>query len=163
MSRVVHWNAGTYQWRTHPSRNSCGRLHLTGCAQRFEENSTLQGLLGDLILPSVKRKELVMREKALASLGLCCLIDKVNKLLYLSLVIPLTYLPQNMALSSFQLYVGQVQTAPQELKLSVLRIVFDLLMMYDEEFFGRSDEIVGHFTRTVTAGHGCLTDIRISG
>ena len=45
--------------------------------QSFEDNSTLEGILGDLIIPSVKRKELAMREKALASLGLCCLIAKV--------------------------------------------------------------------------------------
>jgi len=45
--------------------------------QSFEDNSTLEGILGDLVIPSVKRKELAMREKALASLGLCCLIAKV--------------------------------------------------------------------------------------
>lgn len=45
--------------------------------QSFEDNSTLEGILGDLIIPSVKRKELALREKALASLGLCCLIAKV--------------------------------------------------------------------------------------
>lgn len=48
--------------------------------QSFEDNSTLEGILGDLIIPSVKRKELAMREKALASLGLCCLIAKVMHL-----------------------------------------------------------------------------------
>ena len=48
--------------------------------QSFEDNSTLEGILGDLIIPSVKRKEMAMREKALASLGLCCLIAKVMHL-----------------------------------------------------------------------------------
>jgi condensin complex subunit 3 len=38
----------------------------------------LEGILSDLIIPSVKRKELAMREKALVSLGLCCLIAKVS-------------------------------------------------------------------------------------
>jgi condensin complex subunit 3 len=47
-----------------------------------------------------------------------------------------------MALSSFQLFLSQVQTAPDELKLKVLQVVFDMLMVYDQEFFGRSDEIV---------------------
>lgn len=56
--------------------------------QSFEDNSTLEGILGDLIIPSVKRKELAMREKALASLGLCCLIAKVmNFIKYLIHVI----------------------------------------------------------------------------
>ena len=46
--------------------------------QSFEDNSTLEGILQDLIIPSVKRKELAMREKALISLGLCCLLAKVS-------------------------------------------------------------------------------------
>ncbi|KIM46792.1 hypothetical protein M413DRAFT_23143 [Hebeloma cylindrosporum] len=88
----------------------------------FEDNSTLEGILGDLIIPSVKRKELAMREKALVSLGLCCLIAK------------------NMALSSFQLFLSQAQHAPGELKVQVLRVIMDLLIMYDQEFFGRSED-----------------------
>lgn len=47
-----------------------------------------------------------------------------------------------MATNSFQLFLNQVQTAPEELKLKVLQIVFDLLIMYDREFLGRSEEIV---------------------
>ncbi|PPQ76775.1 hypothetical protein CVT24_010736 [Panaeolus cyanescens] len=94
------------------------RVHGT-----FEDNSTLEGILGDLIIPSVKRKELAMREKALVSLGLCCLIAK------------------NMALSSFQLFMSQAQNAPSELKIQVFRIILDLLVMYDQDFFGRSEEI----------------------
>ncbi|KAG6889138.1 hypothetical protein C0995_003498 [Termitomyces sp. Mi166 len=94
----------------------------------FEDNSTLEGILTDLIIPSVKRKELVMREKGLISLGLCCLIAK------------------NMALSSFQLFLGQVQNAPEELKIRVLQVIFDVLIMYDQEFFSRSDDIAQKIT-----------------
>ena len=47
-----------------------------------------------------------------------------------------------MALGSFQLFLGQVQNAPGELKIRVLQVIFDLLIMYDEEFFSRSDDIV---------------------
>jgi len=50
-----------------------------------------------------------------------------------------------MALSSFQLFLGQVQSSPDELKLKVLQIIFDLLIMYEREFFGRSEEIVSPF------------------
>ena len=46
-------------------------------SQSFEENSTLEGILADLIIPAVKRKELALRAKGLISLGLCCLIAKV--------------------------------------------------------------------------------------
>ncbi|KAG6841281.1 hypothetical protein C0991_000259 [Blastosporella zonata] len=101
----------------------------------FEDNSTLEGILADLIIPSVKRKELAMREKGLISLGLCCLLAK------------------NMALSSFQLFLGQVQAAPEELKIRVLQVIFDLLIMYDHEFFSRSDDIakkiVGFLVQTL--------------
>jgi condensin complex subunit 3 len=55
-----------------------------------------------------------MRGKALVSLGLCCLIAK------------------NMALSLFQLFVSQ---AHAELKVEVLKVIMDLLIMYDHEFF----------------------------
>ena len=58
-----------------------------------------------------------------------------------------------MALSSFQLFVGQIQTAPEELKVKVLKIIFDLLVIYGEEFFDRSDEIVSNFVNR----HDCLT------
>lgn len=44
----------------------------------FEDNSTLEGIVADLIIPAVKRNELEMREKGLLCLGLCCLIAKVS-------------------------------------------------------------------------------------
>ncbi|KAK0449796.1 nuclear condensing complex subunit [Desarmillaria tabescens] len=94
------------------------RVHGT-----FEDNSTLEGMLADLIIPAVKRKELPMREKGLVSLGLCCLIAK------------------NMALSSFQLFLSQIQNAPEELRLKVLQVVFDLLVMYEYDFLSRSEEV----------------------
>jgi hypothetical protein len=49
---------------------------------------------------------------------------------------------QNMALSSFQLFISQVQSSPAELKLKVLQVIFDLLVMYEQEFFGRSADVV---------------------
>jgi len=82
----------------------------------FEENSTLEGVLADLIVPSVKRKEFALREKGLICLGLCCLIAK------------------RMALNSFQLFMSQIQTAPEPLKLPVLKLVFDILMVHGKEF-----------------------------
>ncbi|KAG7448853.1 ARM repeat-containing protein [Guyanagaster necrorhizus] len=81
----------------------------------FEDNSTLEGMLADLIIPAVKRKELPMREKGLVSLGLCCLIAK--------------------------LFLSQIQNAPEELRLKVLQVVFDLLVMYEYEFLSRSEEV----------------------
>lgn len=50
-----------------------------------------------------------------------------------------------MALSSFQLFVSQVQTAPEELMVQVLQVIFDLLFLYNQEFLGRSEEIVSSY------------------
>lgn len=47
-----------------------------------------------------------------------------------------------MALSSFQLFVSQVQSAPEELKAQVLQAIFDLLFLYNQEFLGRSEDVV---------------------
>jgi len=51
-----------------------------------------------------------------------------------------------MALSSFQLFLSQAQHAPGELKVQVLRVIMDLLIMYDQEFFGRSEDTVSLIT-----------------
>jgi condensin complex subunit 3 len=133
MSFIVHWNAGARQRGNILNSESLQRhLHKS---QTFEENSTLEGILGELIIPCVKQKEVVLREKGLTGLGLCCLIAKVcpmiigtkSRSLYL----------QRMALNSFQLFVSQIQSAPQALKALVLHIVFDILMVHQEEFLGR--------------------------
>lgn len=89
-------------------------------SQTFEENSTLEGILGELIVPAVKRKELILREKGLVCLGLCCLIAR------------------RMALNSFQLFLSQVQTAPEVLKLRVLQVVFDVLMVHEGDFLANA-------------------------
>ena len=73
--------------------------------------------MSDLIIPAVKRRELVLRERGLVSLGLCCLIAR------------------RMALNSFQLFLGQVQSAPEVLKIRVLQVIFDVLMVHDRDFF----------------------------
>lgn len=55
----------------------CGKRLALTITQNFDENSTLEGLLSDLIIPAVKRKKLALRERGLVNLGLCCLIAKV--------------------------------------------------------------------------------------
>lgn len=47
-----------------------------------------------------------------------------------------------MAMNSFQLFLNQVQNAPEDLKVKVLRVVFDILMVYDDELLLRSEDIV---------------------
>jgi condensin complex subunit 3 len=102
-------------------------VELRALEQTFEENSTLEGILGELIVPAVKRKELVLREKGLVCLGLCCLIAR------------------RMALNSFQLFLSQVQTAPEVLKLRVLQVVFDVLMVHEGDFLANASVGVRRF------------------
>ncbi|KAJ7185293.1 nuclear condensing complex subunit [Mycena filopes] len=88
----------------------------------FEDNSTLEGILADLIIPAVRRKELGIREKGLVGLGLCCLIAK------------------SIAVKSLQLFLSQIQNAPEQLKFKLLQIVFDLMVMYDQQLWGRAED-----------------------
>ncbi|KAJ6624265.1 nuclear condensing complex subunit [Mycena sp. CBHHK59/15] len=88
----------------------------------FEDNSTLEGILADLIIPSVRRKELGIREKGLVGLGLCCLIAK------------------SIAVKSLQLFLSQIQNAPEQLKTKVLQVVFDLMIMYDQQLWARPED-----------------------
>ncbi|KAG6908746.1 hypothetical protein DXG01_003450 [Tephrocybe rancida] len=82
----------------------------------LDENSTLDGILKELIVPSVKRKEFIFREKGLISLGLCCLIAK------------------RLAMNSLGLFVTQVSSSPETLQTSLLQVVFDVLMVHETEF-----------------------------
>src|ERR1700723_1093883 len=80
----MHWNVGESQrGGFYPDVIFAGEKTnpISSNGQTFEENSTLEGILADLIIPAVKRKELALREKGLISLGLCCLIAKVGSLL----------------------------------------------------------------------------------
>ncbi|KAJ7765255.1 nuclear condensing complex subunit [Mycena metata] len=89
----------------------------------FEDNSTLEGILADLIIPAVRRKELGIREKGLVALGLCCVIAK------------------SIAVKSLQLFLSQIQNAPEQLKFKLLQIVFDLMIMYDQQLWGRVEDV----------------------
>lgn len=89
----------------------------------FDDNSTLQGILNDLIIPSVQRMELFLREKALTALGLCSLIAK------------------RMALGSFELFSSECVRAPDPIRIVVLRVIFDLMLTYERAFFGKSAEM----------------------
>lgn len=82
MSVTVHWDAGACQWGVY-ALSITGGCGIDEHSQRFEENSTLEGLLGELIIPAVVRPDLVIREKGIVSLGLCCMIARVRSLIYL--------------------------------------------------------------------------------
>jgi len=99
---------------------STSPLACSSGSTTFEENSTLEGILGELIVPTVKHKELILCEKGLVCLGLCCLIV------------------WHMALNLFQLFLSQVQAVPEVLKLHVLQVVFDVLMVHEGDFLANA-------------------------
>jgi condensin complex subunit 3 len=42
-----------------------------------------------------------------------------------------------MALNSFQLFINQVQETHEALRIQVLKIIYDVLMVHEDEFLGR--------------------------
>ncbi|GLB42418.1 putative nuclear condensing complex subunits, C-term domain [Lyophyllum shimeji] len=81
----------------------------------LEDNLTLEGILKELILPSVRRKEVVFREQGLLALGLCCSIAK------------------RLALDSITMFVVNLFKSPEELQPSLLKVIFDVLMVHHQE------------------------------
>lgn len=47
-----------------------------------------------------------------------------------------------MAVNSLQLFLSQVQAAPEMLKLRVLQVVFDMLMVHELDFLAKGSENV---------------------
>lgn len=85
---------------------------------------------------------MALRERGLISLGLCCLIAR------------------RMALNSFQLFLSQIQAAPEVLKIRVLQIVFDILMVHDRDFLGPGSSNVRSLTILFLYALTCLRRAR---
>ncbi|KAG6903032.1 hypothetical protein C0995_007465 [Termitomyces sp. Mi166 len=100
----------------------------------LDENSTLEGILEELIIPSVKRKEYVFREKGLISLGLCCLIAKDSDTNVWDL--------KPLAVNSARFFIEQVPSSPPSLQENLLQIVFDVLMVHEVELRKNRPEII---------------------
>ena len=47
-----------------------------------------------------------------------------------------------MALGSFQLLLGQIQTSPEVIKIPAIQILFDILMVHEGAFLGKRDATV---------------------
>ncbi|OXC68612.1 hypothetical protein AYX13_02817 [Cryptococcus neoformans] len=85
------------------------RVHST-----LQDNSVFHGLLPDLIIPAVRNKEEpALRDQGLICLGLCCMID------------------EKMASNSFGLFIQQLNSADDVLKVKVCQIIFDLFLAHD--------------------------------
>ncbi|KAJ6516489.1 nuclear condensing complex subunit [Mycena sanguinolenta] len=87
----------------------------------LDENSTLQGLMTDLIKPSAKREEQQFKEKGSIALGLICLISEDI---------------HDQTLRDFLTDVRK-HDVPEPYKIALLHIIFDLLMVHERIFFNR--------------------------
>lgn len=80
----------------------------------LQENSVFLGLLPDLIVPAVRNTEVPeLRAQGLVCLGLCSMIDS------------------SIAHDSFGLFVQQLSVADEDLKVTLTKILFDMLMVHD--------------------------------
>ena len=140
---AVYWNARACRQRARFSETLDSDAELKSVTQKLEENSTLDGVLRELIIPSVKRKELAFREKGLVVLGLCCLIAKVCMLsVYVSTWMPIALCPvQRLALTSINLFFTQLSSSPETLKISILQVIFDMLMVHEHDLLGKDDNV----------------------
>ncbi|KAI8141539.1 nuclear condensing complex subunit [Fennellomyces sp. T-0311] len=80
--------------------------------ESLQDNSTLYGVLNELIVPSVQSKEAVLREEGLHCLGLCCTLDKT------------------LGHHNILLFAHCINNGHEQLQQKALMILFDLMMTY---------------------------------
>ncbi|KAG6886151.1 hypothetical protein C0993_000669 [Termitomyces sp. T159_Od127] len=95
----------------------------------LDENSTLEGILEELIIPSVRRKEYIFREK-----------DDPDADVW-------DYKP--LAVNSIKLFVDQVPLSPSSLQESLLQVVFDVFMVHEAELRKHRPEIIPYIMDTM--------------
>lgn len=52
------------------------------------------------------------------------------------------FLPQRMAMRSMELFISQMDSAPEALKISIIQVVFDMLMVHENDFLQEGSENV---------------------
>lgn len=85
---------------------------LERVAGGMQENTAMHGLVSQLVAPAVKSKDESIRQQGLACLTLCCLLDA------------------KLALSTFGLFLQQMQEAQGAVRLTAVRAVFDSLTVH---------------------------------
>ncbi|KAF9008698.1 nuclear condensing complex subunit [Cyathus striatus] len=116
----------------------------TGMLERvdstLDDNSTLHGILQDLVAPSAQRKELPFRQKGFVALGLCCLIAP------------------RLAVKSIRLFMSQILNSPDDLKIVLIQSVFDMIMVHEATLRrewkkeGKDlSELIGYLAGLITA------------
>ncbi|WFD26291.1 chromosome condensation complex Condensin, subunit G [Malassezia nana] len=82
---------------------------MTGTLQ---EETSLEGLIQELIVPTVQSKDAALREQGLVCLGLCALLDT------------------NTALITFPLLLNQIQRATGSIQVRCVECLFDLAVVH---------------------------------
>ncbi|KAF8830585.1 hypothetical protein HHX47_DHR2000917 [Lentinula edodes] len=100
----------------------------------LENNSSLDGIVKELIYPAVQRKDGDLREQGFRCLGLISLISK------------------NIAKMALAFFIKQmkIEQNPEELRVIVMQAVFDTLMKYDQGVMVEPHTPaawIGHFTQ----------------
>ncbi|KAJ3856574.1 nuclear condensing complex subunit [Lentinula lateritia] len=100
----------------------------------LENNSSLDGIVKELIYPAVQRKDGDLREQGFRCLGLISLISK------------------NIAKMALAFFIKQmkIEQNPEELRVIVMQAVFDTLMKYDQGVMVEPHTTaawIGHFTQ----------------
>ncbi|KAI9278371.1 nuclear condensing complex subunit [Phascolomyces articulosus] len=88
------------------------KFMLERTEESLQDNSTLYGVLNELIVPSVQSKEAVLREEGLHCLGLCCTLDKT------------------LGHHNILLFAHCINNGHEQLQQKALMILFDLMMTY---------------------------------
>lgn len=48
-------------------------------------------------------------------------------------------LEQTVAFNSFHMFIGQVQQSPEELKIRILQVIFDVFMVHENDFLANGN------------------------
>ncbi|RCH85069.1 hypothetical protein CU098_007752 [Rhizopus stolonifer] len=92
----------------------CKRM-LENSYETLTENSSLYGLLNDLIVPAVQSGDHLLREEGLHCLGLCCMLDK------------------HLAQHNIKLFITCIKHGHEDLVKKAIKVFGDILLMYGVE------------------------------
>ncbi|KAF8906012.1 nuclear condensing complex subunit [Gymnopilus junonius] len=99
----------------------------------LEKNITLEAILKDLIVPYVEREELIFQERAMKSLGLCCLIA------------------QPLAFRSILPFMAKVPSSTPLIKVTLLQCIFDIFMVHETTIFKNKETTLEVVTKFLLA------------
>ncbi|KAI8375873.1 nuclear condensing complex subunit [Blakeslea trispora] len=91
--------------------NICKRM-LENSYEPLTDNSSLYGLLNDLIVPAVQNADTLLRQEGLHCLGLCCTLDK------------------RLAQHNITLFITCIKHGHEDLVKKAVRTLGDVLLMY---------------------------------